>query len=67
MDIEDGKLYTVDELLQGLHKAKSTIELQEHEMTRQRHVIGVQEQTIKKLFDIVFKLSNAIDKLIEEQ
>jgi hypothetical protein len=55
------------EPIEELEKAKSTIELQAHEMTRQRHVIGVQEQTIKKLFDTVFKLSNAIDKLIEEQ
>ena len=55
------------EPIEELEKAKSTIELQAHEMTRQRHVIGVQEQTINKLFDIVFKLSNAIDKLIEEQ
>ena len=52
---------------EDLERARSTIELQAHEMTRQRHVIGVQEQTIQKLFDTVFKLSNAIDKLIEDQ
>ena len=52
-------------LLEELDNISSTVRLQCHELTSRQSIIEVQEKTIKKLFDTVFKLSNAIDKLMK--